>query len=413
MKKNLVELQLLKNTFWLYLLTIAKLILPLLTLPYLTRILSIDAYGITAYAKASMSYFQIFIDFGFGLSAVRSIVLAAGDKKRIGQITSTVIAGKMLLILASIGVLAALIVFVPLLRAYPIFVWLYFIPVALSVFLLDFLFQGMEKMSVISIRFVIMKTLSTGLTFVVVKGDADILLIPLLDIAGTLFAIVLTIPCVRRLGIPIQLEKFNDTLHCLRSSAVYFISNAATTAFGAMNTLIIGILLPVSAVALWSVALQIIGAAQSLYSPVLNGIYPQMVVRRSRRLLHNVLWILMPIIVLAAIATWWLAPWIIDIISGTQYARAVPVFRMLIPMLVMSFPAMLFGWPALGALGKAKEINKTTISAAIVQIVGLAVLIISQNFFLINIAILRFISEFILFSSRYTFYRKFILEFKE
>ena len=48
--------------------------------------------------------------------------------------------------------------------------------------------------------------------------------------------------------------------------------------------------------------------------------------------------------------------------------------RCLVPVLFFSFPAMLFGWPVLGAIGKVKENTKTTISAALVQIAGLAAL---------------------------------------
>lgn len=405
--------QFIKNTFWLYILTIAKLVFPLLTLPYLTRVLSMDAYGVAVYVKASVNYLQLFIDFGFGLSAVRSIVLTGGDKKQIGCITGTVILGKGILVILSAIIVAVAITFVPILNDYSNLVWLSFISVILSVFLLDFLFQGMEQMSILSMRFVAMKALSTVLTFVLVKEDADLLLIPLLDISSTVVAIVLTIPCVRRLNIRIHMVSFNDVFYSFRVSAVYFISNTATTAFGALNTLIIGIMLPVADVAIWSVALQLIGAAQSFYTPILNGMYPQMVALRSRRLLQKILLILMPAILMAAAITWYFAPWLIRIIVGIQYTEAVPIFRMLIPMLIVSFPAMVFGWPALGALGKAKETGKTTIYAALVQVGGIFLLIISHHFTLLSISLLRFVSEVSLLLARYIYYRKFIREFEE
>ena len=54
---------LVNNTIMMYLMTIAKLVVPLISLPYLTRVLSVDCYGTVSFVKSLMSYFQIFIDF--------------------------------------------------------------------------------------------------------------------------------------------------------------------------------------------------------------------------------------------------------------------------------------------------------------------------------------------------------------
>ena len=77
---------LLKNTFSLYIMNVIKLIFPLLTLPYLTRILSKETYGAVTYVKSFITYIQLLIDFGFLLSATKSIVNAKKDKKEIGRI---------------------------------------------------------------------------------------------------------------------------------------------------------------------------------------------------------------------------------------------------------------------------------------------------------------------------------------
>ena len=55
------------NIVFLYGFSFAKIILPLITLPYLTRVLSVDAYGVVSYTKSVIAYFQLFIDFGFML----------------------------------------------------------------------------------------------------------------------------------------------------------------------------------------------------------------------------------------------------------------------------------------------------------------------------------------------------------
>ena len=64
----------------LYIMSIAKLLFPLITLPYLTRILTEETYGFVSYVKSCMVYIQLIVDFGFILSSVKDIVKANGDE---------------------------------------------------------------------------------------------------------------------------------------------------------------------------------------------------------------------------------------------------------------------------------------------------------------------------------------------
>lgn len=69
-------------------------------------------------------------------------------------------------------------------------------------------------------------------------------------------------------------------------------------------------------------------------------------------------------------------------------------------------PAMMYGWPTLGAIDKARETTFTTVSAAAFQMIGLLILLAIGQFAIMNIALVRSATEFILFALRYFFYRK-------
>ena len=64
-----------KNTSMLLLMNIAKMIFPLITLPYLTRVLSVETYAVVGYVKAVMQYVQIILMFGFQLSATNNCII--------------------------------------------------------------------------------------------------------------------------------------------------------------------------------------------------------------------------------------------------------------------------------------------------------------------------------------------------
>ena len=67
----------------LYGMSIAKIVFPLLTLPYLTRVLSVESYGVVSYVKAVMQYMQLVVDFGFMLSGTKDIVNANNDHEKL------------------------------------------------------------------------------------------------------------------------------------------------------------------------------------------------------------------------------------------------------------------------------------------------------------------------------------------
>ncbi len=379
-----------KNTFMLYIMSIAKLIFPLLTMPYLTRVLSPESYGFVSYVKSCMTYMQLVVDFGFILSSVKDIVKADGDKKKIGQITGNTFASKIMLCVISALILFVMCIFIDLLQLNILYVILSFVAVASTSFLADFLFRGIEKMHYITIIYLISKGVSVVLTFIMVKGDGNILWVPILDILTNLISILLTIFIVRRLGIRICTTGLLDCFKMIKESFVYFLSSIATTAFSALNTLLIGIFIKdLTLIAYWSMCLSITSAIQGLYSPITNGVYPHMVKEKKLGFIHRVLLIFMPIVVLGCIVCLIFAELAMYIVGGEQYIEAANLFRLFVPVLFFSFPAQLYGWPTLGAIGCVKETTSSTIVAATMQVVGLLILAVIDQFNLVALALLR------------------------
>lgn len=395
------------NVFMLYIMNITQLVLPLITLPYLTRILSVDGYGVVSYVKSITAYITLVIEFGFLLSGTREVVKVKNDREKLNKVVSRVIQGKLLLSLIAFLILIIMIMTIPILKRHIIFALLSFGSPFLSIFLFDFLFRGLEKMHIVTIRYLIMKGISTILTFVFIKGESQLNLIPILDIIGSIVAVFWIHKELQNMGIKIYFVKFREVLTTLKTSFVYFISEISTTAFGALNTFLVGIYLSPSDVAFWGIVMTLVTAVQSMYSPISNGIYPHMVEKKSIRLFSKIILFFLPILFIGGIITFFGAKVIILIIAGDKYIPAIPYLRESVPLLIISFFSILFGWPLLGAIDKVKETTITTVSTAILQVLGLVILITTQNFTIPSLIFVRTITELFMATFRILYVYKF------
>lgn len=395
------------NTFMLYLMTFAKIILPLLTFPYLTRVLSVSVFGSYSYVRNCSNYFILILEFGFMYSTTTDIVNANRNKKKINYICSETFTARILLCFAIAAVYLIMCFSIEILRETLVFSLLSIIPVLLTCLLPDYLFRGLEVMDVLTIRFLVSKSLSTALVFLFVKDSSDLVWIPILDTFGTLISIFLTYSSVKKMGVTIRMISIKEGIIALKKSFIYFLSDFASTMFSLLNTFLIGIFLSAEDVSYWGVAYTLVSAIQSLYYPITNAIYPRMVNTKSLKLLKIILFIFLPIVFLGCVCSYYLAPFAIEISSGGNYHQSIPIFRILLIMLFFSFPALMLGWPALGALGKVKETTFTTIMASVLHCVLLVILTLFNEFNLINIAIARAITEFSMFIFRFIYVLKY------
>ncbi|KWT43286.1 oligosaccharide flippase family protein [Lactiplantibacillus plantarum] len=403
--------RLVRNTFYLYLMTGVKMIFPLITLPYLTRVLSVNDYGFVAYVKTFTSYIQLVLDFGFLLSATKTIAILFANKstdqmEKIGRVVGDTTCEKAILAFLAgiVTILSAL--FIPILQENFLFTLLYYISCVITIFLPDYLYRGIERMEYVAVPYTAAKTVVVVLTILLVKNDSDLLLIPLLEIAGNSVAAFVSLFFFRKLDIRISVSGFRKWLDDLIDSGIYFVSNFATSLFGAMTTIVVGIYMSKSNVAYWSICMQIVSAAKAMYSPIANSVYPYMVTNKDMKLIHRIVVIVTGPMILGTVIVLFFGKKILMVIGGSDYGYAGYVLKFLLPVLIASFYSMLYGWPVLGAIGKIRETTVSTIIAALIQIIGIFILVLTKNFNLITLAICCSISETFLLVIRYYIFIK-------
>ena len=400
--KNKKEGVLAWNTLMLYILTFSTYLLSFIVVPYETRVLD-DNYGVLGVAMAIMVYFQLFIDFGFLLSATDEVSRNRTDKARLNTILSAVSCCKLILSALSLLILFVLCLVIPAWRGKFLFYSLFLLGTAINALLPDYLYRGLEKMTAITVRTVCIRAFSTIGIFLFLKKPEDLWVIPTLTAVGNLAAILVCFyDAKKRLSVTFCRISLPDIWSRMRQSAFFFVSRFATTAYSALNTVILDMVSPAGGPIrkYYTSADKLINTGKQAVSPISDSLYPYMVKHHDYRLVKKVLLILEPLIILACSALFVFAPQFCAWLFGERFREAGKVLRVMLPSAVIILPNYICGFPMLSSMGLAKHANTSTIVGSVIHVINLLILYLTGSLNMITLGAAMSIAEALIFIYR-------------
>lgn len=365
-----------KNTVMLYILTFSGYVFNFITMPYQTRVLGPEVFGVLGFAQACAVYVQLFLDFGFLLSSTEDIANCRDDKQQMSRILSAVTVCKLGLGAVALAVVIAICVFVPTFRKDALLYLLFFASTFINALLPDFLYRGIEKMSAITVRAVSVKAFFTVAIFIFLRDAGDYYVVPLFNTLGAVGACIWTyFDVYKRIGVRFTAVERSFIWKTFKRSSGYFWSRIATTVYGATNAVIIKMLYPQGpTMGLYSSSEKLMTTARSAFTPISDSLYPYMVKNRDYKLVKKILTVLVPLIVLGCAGVWLLAEPFCAFIFGEEFRGAAPYLRLLLPIVAISLPTYVFGFPMLSPLGVAKWANISVVVGAVLHALQLGVL---------------------------------------
>ena len=233
--------KLLSNFVSLSVLQVVGFILPLLVIPYLIKVLGIEKFGLVFFAQAFLSYFIVFTDYGFNLSATRDISIQRNNNKKVSLIFNSVISTKFLLGIISFIVLSLLILLIPMLRKEYMLFYLSFFLVIGQLFFPVWFFQGIEQMKFITYLSTTAKLLFTCLIFVFVRKSSDYILINVFQGMGNVLASIISILFIKKkFDIKLKFPGFQRIKFELKNGWHILVSSFAVNVYINSNIIILG-----------------------------------------------------------------------------------------------------------------------------------------------------------------------------
>lgn len=316
------------NFGYLSLLQIAGYIFPLITMPYLARVIGVDGFGKISFASSIIIWFQTISDWGFNLTATRDVAKNRNDKEKVSTIYSNVLWARCLLTGVSGTLLLIITFFVPYLRENTAIIFITFLLIPGHILFPDWFFQAIEKMKYTTIFNLIIKFIFTLAVFVFIKNKEDYIIQPLLTTIGYIICgLAAQYLILKRWDYKLFFPHWNEIFHTIRQSTDVFINTLMPNLYNSFSVILLGFWGGAFANGIYDGGNKFPTIFYNFQSVLSRAFYPYLSRRPEKHKFFSVLNIGSAIV--GGIILIFASSWIIKIILGPEFEKSVIVMQIL------------------------------------------------------------------------------------
>lgn len=266
-----------ENFSYISVLQVFILLTPLITYPYLTRVLGTDLYGLVITAQILASYGMIVVKFGFDDVSARYVSIHRDDKKQLSEIMSSIMTLRIVLWMVSLCAYLGVVLLIPLYKEH-FMLFFYSFGITFSTLLFpQFFFQGIENMKYITIISVLIQSIFIGLIFIVIKTPSDYIYVPLLHTVGYLVGGIAALLIIfKGYGINFHFPTRQQAVFYFKDALPLFATDAVCTIKDKLNYLLLGVFVNMSDVVIYDIGSKLTNIAIKPLQIINTVIYPKM-----------------------------------------------------------------------------------------------------------------------------------------
>lgn len=371
-----------KNFLYSSFLTVANYLFPLLTFPYITRVLEVDNIGICSYVDSIVNYFILFTVLGINTVGVRAIAACKEDREAMSRAFSSLFWFNTATTILGVFVLVVTAYSVEKFEPYKEFLLVGIVKLVSNYFMVEWFYRGTENFKYITVRTLIVKCLYVASIFVFVREKEDVLIYYWLTTLSIAINAVFNF-CYARKFVTLTFKnlEIKQYLKPLFYFGFYFFITSMYTSF---NVTYLGWHSSDEEVGYYTTAFKLYTILISIFSAFTGVMMPRMTnllaqgkfdefVQYISKSQNMLLAFSIPVILFSAI----FAPQIIEIVAGAGFERAIMPMRIIIPLiLIIGFEQVLVT-QTLNPLKKDTIILMNSLAGAVVGLCA--------NYFLVPI----------------------------
>jgi len=268
--------KLISNIFFSGVFQLVTFLSPLITTPYLVKIIGIEKFGFVSFVTVFFAYLYSITDYGFNITANREIALNRNSKEKISKIFSDVMFAKILLSLVALILLLICVLIIPKFKSNSITFLLSFTLIIGRILVPNWFFQGLEQMRRLSILNFFSQILFILLIFLVVKKPNDYKYVVFLQGISYIFIGIISIYIIFSrilVGVTIVFQ-FKGAVNQIKSTFTVFISSISITSYNNANLLILGFFANDRIVGYYGIIDKVINVIRQGIGAVSTAIFP-------------------------------------------------------------------------------------------------------------------------------------------
>lgn len=363
------------NTIYNTIKTLFGIVYPLVTFPYISRVLMAENVGKINFANSVVSYFSLIASLGVTTYAIRECAKVRGDQQKLEQTASQILSINLMSTLVAYLALAVTLIAARPLDSYRTLICIQSVTLLLGTLGAEWLNTAMEDFRYITVRTICMQLLSLVLMFLFVRRPEDYLIYAVISIIASSGANVINV-FYRRKFCRVRFTFHTDFRKHLPPILILFTVTFAQIIYTNSDTTILGLARGDFEVGLYSVVVKIYHLVNMTIASVAWVVMPQLSAcfagrnygEANRLLKHSMNFIL--VLGLPAIAGMnALAKPIIYLMAGQEYLGAAPALHIFTGTLAFSLIGGWIGNMTMLPAGREKVCLFASIASAVVNIV--------------------------------------------
>ena len=372
-----------KNIFYNVLLALSQVLFPLITFPYLARVLGPENIGLYNFSESYARYFALVAALGISVYGVREIAKKQDQPKAL----SNTFAELFLINLIATCTLSVLYIFTigytnRLSSHASLFYWS-FVFFFFQVFVLEWFFTGINQFKYIAVRFFIIRLIFVAAIFIFIREASDYVKYMQLQVGLTFFLGVINfIYLFKFIDLKnIRIKELNLIQH-LKPLFLLFLTIFSISVYLHFDTVLLGILADNESVGYYSAPLKLVKIIIAVLAAITAAMFPKMVqyfeqgdLIQFEKMLKQSFELVLSIGIPTALLVYTLAPEIIFILFGSNFELAVTPLQITAPLILIVSLSTIFGFQILSVHSKDSAILKSAIVGMLFSLIASFLLI--------------------------------------
>ncbi len=357
------------------LLNMSSFLFPLITFPYVSRILLPEGIGRITFATSLIAYFTMLSQLGIPSYGIRECAKVRDKKEELTKLSHELLFINLIMCLFSYLIFIGVILFIPRLRTDRILYLILSISIFLSAIGMEWLYKALELYTYITIRSIIFKFIALIAMFLLVHEQSDYILYGAISILASSASNIFNFINVRKYIYLHPIYKYEIKKH-LKPVFIFFAMSCAVTVYTNLDTIMLGFMASASDIGYYNAAVKIktvlVSIVTSLGAVLLprSSYYIEQGMRKqfwniSKRAINFVFIIAFPMMVYFFI----FAKEGIYFIAGKDYQEAILPMQVIMPTVLFIGISNILGIQILVPLGKEKIVLYSEVAGAIIDLI--------------------------------------------